>query len=288
MFPTPIFSPSKFFTTRENFSNNFSTTAIFPQLYFFEKIYSPKIFAMDTDLLKQIHATITQMLTATETANQVALSPGVPTVTTATPAIERSTNQHQQRHYHKDHGYVDMTWSRVRPMAPRAHPYLPSGYHTASSQYVPSLPRTKGTTHSLPAKPKRDFSQIDCNMCGQRGHTQHYQGCTMHPKYRPNISLKKQKVNTTRIMITAPITSMMMAERTTTTRPWRRQQDYADGDADYYEDKDAEDYDDDEAADSEEQRCRQLRRQGAREGTVPLAIHIPNPEYIRPWGSTLI
>jgi hypothetical protein len=149
---------------------------------------------MDTDLLKQIHATITQMLTATETANQVALSPGVTTVTTATAAVERSTKQHQRMHYYQDHEFVDMTWIRVRPMAPRAHPYLPSEYHTASSQYVPSLPRTKGTTQPLTDKPKRDYSQTICNACGQKGHSQYYRGCTKHHEYRPHGKLKQRMV----------------------------------------------------------------------------------------------
>ena len=102
---------------------------------------------MDTDLLKRIHDTITQMMKAKETANQVALSQGVTTVTTATPAAEQSAKQHQQMHYYQDHEFVDMTWSRVRPMAPRAHPFLLSNYHTAQSHYVPSRERKETLSH---------------------------------------------------------------------------------------------------------------------------------------------
>ena len=138
----------------------------------------------ETDVLAQI-------VNATQQANQAVISQAVTALTTATQAVEQNQKQHEQEQYKRNREFEDMkrTLGRARPAPPRTSPYPSSRDYTAPFQYVPPPPRTGGNTQPLSDKPKRDYSQMICHACGQKGHSQYYRGCNMHPEHNPNMRM---------------------------------------------------------------------------------------------------
>ncbi len=78
-------------------------------------------------------------------------------------------------------------FGRLRLNTLRASPYPQARLYATPPQHIPAPPQTRGMVSSLLTKPKRDYSQMICNICGKKGHTQYYKGCTLHPNYRPNL-----------------------------------------------------------------------------------------------------
>ena len=68
----------------------------------------------------------------------------------------------------------------------RASPYPNARMYAPPPQHIPAPPPMRAMVSSLLTKPRRDYSQMICNLCGKKGHSQYYRGCTLHPNYKPN------------------------------------------------------------------------------------------------------
>ena len=76
------------------------------------------------------------------------------------------------------------TFERLRLNTLRTSPYPQARLY--ATQQLPAPPQTSGMVSSRLPKPKRDYTQMICNVCGKKGHRQYYRGCTLHPNYRPH------------------------------------------------------------------------------------------------------
>ena len=140
---------------------------------------------------------VTQLLNAAQQANQAMMSQAVAALSTVQQAMEKTHSTQEDERYRRNREFEDMkhTLGRARPYAPRPAPYTHYRQYEAQASVVPPPPRTGGNTQPMLTRPPRDYSQIICNVCGQKGHTQYYRGCTKHPEYKPNNRVLKNEAS---------------------------------------------------------------------------------------------
>ena len=134
---------------------------------------------MDTDLL-ELHKDVTilhQQLTSILN-QQLASTLGIQNSSTSPADIEDSTLSSDTTSM-----TLRQAVGRLLLNKRRASPY-PNARMDAPPH--PDSPRMRAMVSSLLTKPRRDYSQMICNLCGKKGHSQYYQGCKLNPNYNPH------------------------------------------------------------------------------------------------------
>ena len=130
----------------------------------------------DDTAIQQEQAYLRQLV-ATSTQQQEAL------VHQAVAAITTSLEQEKtQRQYELD---------EMRRVLSRSQPYHPPYQHSQVQTPPPAPvynPLTGSNTQPVRPNMRKDYSQMICNACGQKGHSQYYQGCSKHSGHRPFIN----------------------------------------------------------------------------------------------------